>query len=405
MLLRVFSQKRVGVALALLVLISIALSSLYLHPASYSYISDQTSNWRPHSPPATLAPTKQDPPAPDATEPTPVSTSPVADVDGAANSNPDDAQSPSFPPDYSLVIPQPSFCETRFSEQYLLELHRHKTFQGATKKFHLDCPLRTLAKEETDAGLIPFNKIRGYWYETGPAQILSRAVDLNKYVPPPVKDDGKATAKRQDDAPPPDDAVAEEASPSVTPQSGSTPSALAYPKRPPPKNFLLLKREGETNPWHCLMEIYSSYMAMDVLRMSRDQDNKPFFRAPEDVNDTQVVILDAREDGPVLRPMDPLCRQPQATPHEGTPSRPCRRGRRPRRQHHYPFSQVAAICCGKTTPTSRRSRTGGHLEKRDNWHTQDIVIEEARFVDVVEAAVRSMYSKGTWNYDVNVHSG
>ncbi|PNH36980.1 hypothetical protein VD0004_g9793 [Verticillium dahliae] len=433
--------------------------------------------------------------------------------------------------------------------------------QEATKKFHLDCPLRTLAKEETDAGLIPFNKIRGYWYETGPAQILSRAVDLNKYVPPPAKEDEKATAKRQDDAPPPGDAVAEEPSPSVTPQSGSTPSALAYPKRPPPKNFLLLKREGETNPWHCLMEIYSSYMAIDVLRMSRDQENKLFFRAPEDVNDTQVVILDEREDGPYFdlwtlfaanrRPlrMKELLADPAAVdaardaniiiPLAGgsnplwqddadvqqcssaptlsvfarrvlgfyeIPDPPPRKrddpivvtyvdrretrrivGHEPmlaalreRVPHirvqsvdfaaltfaeqlrtvretdvlvgvhgaglthvmfmrenvgaiveiqpgtmtHAGFRNVAAmrglgyfhVHAQAVNPVNdpgrrhvddgfREVKDGGHLEKRDNWHTQDIVIEEARFVDVVEAAVRSMYSKGNWNYDVNVRSG
>ncbi|RYP58667.1 hypothetical protein DL769_008843 [Monosporascus sp. CRB-8-3] len=68
----------------------------------------------------------------------------------------------------------------------------------------------------------------------------------------------------------------------------------------PPKKLLLLKREGEANPWHSLMEVFSTYMSFDILRMpsSNPGDNIPFFRDPGDSDDTQVVILDDRDDGP-----------------------------------------------------------------------------------------------------------
>ncbi|RYP07314.1 hypothetical protein DL765_009191 [Monosporascus sp. GIB2] len=68
----------------------------------------------------------------------------------------------------------------------------------------------------------------------------------------------------------------------------------------PPKTLLLLKREGEANPWHSLMEVFSTYMSFDILRMpgSSPGDNAPFFREPGDSDDTQVIILDDRDDGP-----------------------------------------------------------------------------------------------------------
>jgi protein O-GlcNAc transferase len=54
------------------------------------------------------------------------------------------------------------------------------------------------------------------------------------------------------------------------------------------------------NTWHSLMEIFSSWMSFDVLRISGDplRDNVAFFRVPEDISETQVVILDDRKDGP-----------------------------------------------------------------------------------------------------------
>ncbi|KAK7757025.1 hypothetical protein SLS62_001041 [Diatrype stigma] len=48
------------------------------------------------------------------------------------------------------------------------------------------------------------------------------------------------------------------------------------------------------------MEIFSTYMTFDILRMSGDDsgENVPLFRDPDDADDTQVVILDDRDDGP-----------------------------------------------------------------------------------------------------------
>ncbi|KAK1762084.1 hypothetical protein QBC33DRAFT_614531 [Phialemonium atrogriseum] len=197
---------------------------------------------------------------------------------------------------------QPGFCADRFSSKYLQDLRDHAgsycspgsrsnltcfhsrkasgglvdsfcigrgaSFDVGTSKFALQCPVRTLNANETASGLVQFDQIRGYWYDTGPSQIFNNFVDIKA---------GLATPDRTED------------------QGKNT-----NDKATPPRFYLLLKREGETNPWHCLMEIWSAGMTLDVLSMTRDPlgNDGPFFRPKEDAPDTQVVILDDRQDGP-----------------------------------------------------------------------------------------------------------
>jgi protein O-GlcNAc transferase len=52
-------------------------------------------------------------------------------------------------------------------------------------------------------------------------------------------------------------------------------------------------------------------------------------------------------------------------------------------------------------PISHDSRNSRDVERRDGWHSSDVYIEPERFLDVVESAIKSMYSKGQWDYDVN----
>ncbi|KAH9895529.1 hypothetical protein F4778DRAFT_747202 [Xylariomycetidae sp. FL2044] len=149
-------------------------------------------------------------------------------------------------------------------------------------KFQLDCSLRELSQEDLDRGLLPLAQLPGYWYETGPANIFRQAIDVRE----PVSGSNESTEGTEAELQTRDEPGGE----------GNATSAVA-----PPKNILLLKREGEGNPWHCLMEIFSAYMTFDVLRMSAvpgSEGNKPLFTDAGDSDDTQVVILDEREDGP-----------------------------------------------------------------------------------------------------------
>ncbi|KAI0481494.1 hypothetical protein F4859DRAFT_421753 [Xylaria cf. heliscus] len=192
-----------------------------------------------------------------------------------------------------------SYCNPD-SPAKLICFHRFSGFEGKTdsfchargatldvwrQKFHLNCVLRQFSEKEETDGLLPFNKLPAYWYGTGPANIFSAAIDVGASTGPPAaaraeeghekeKGDWQDTPRRVEDSP--------------------LPSSVL------PKTLLLLKREGEGNPWHSLMEIFSTYMTFDILRMPGgvSKNQAPLFSDPRDSDDTQVVILDDRADGP-----------------------------------------------------------------------------------------------------------
>ncbi|KAI1182217.1 hypothetical protein F5B17DRAFT_201741 [Nemania serpens] len=161
-----------------------------------------------------------------------------------------------------------SYCDSN-SPAKLTCFHRPSGFDGKTDsfcyvqgatldsqsgKFHLDCGLRQFSEQEKMDGLLPFDQLPGY-----------------------------CGAEEKMESP-------------DEPQSSDEVTASGTP----PKTILLLKREGEGNPWHSFMEIFSTYMTFDVLRMpmGTSGDMEPLFQYPHDSDDTQVVILDDRADGP-----------------------------------------------------------------------------------------------------------
>lgn len=217
-----------------------------------------------------------------------------------------------FPTEYNEVIAAPDgqedppYCVDRFSTKYLDDARKHgiqycssgssrlTCFHSQTQPngdrdslcvgqnaplvlesqtFQLDCNARLPSENETEAGLIAFRQLRPYWYETGPAVIFNEFVDVR--AGPPAADLNAAAE--------------------------TTPSD----ERTAPIK-ILVKREGHKNVWHSLMEIWSMTLTLDVLRMSREDTptngdgavGAPFFSTPEDVPNTQVVLLDDNEDGP-----------------------------------------------------------------------------------------------------------
>ncbi|KAJ0327731.1 hypothetical protein COL5a_005704 [Colletotrichum fioriniae] len=195
-------------------------------------------------------------------------------------------------------LPESEFCAKRFGPRYLNELrdqriqycsadssanltcfHSHTQSndnrdsfcigQGAvldreSGTFNLDCAVRKPTGNESSYGIIPFSNIRNYWYDTGPGFLFQNFVNV------------KAGA-----------------SPSSVTQAPSSLESRPF--------TILVKREGHSNIWHSLMEIWSMVMSLDVLRLSREDGdlNKPFFTIPGDVPRTQVVFLDNQEEGPL----------------------------------------------------------------------------------------------------------
>lgn len=195
-------------------------------------------------------------------------------------------QTPDYvPSEYYPQIPQSEFCEDRYSLNYLQAFRKdikqycddgsrsaftcfHSQLTPTDRRdafciasnaridrekqvFVLDCPI----EDKTAVRNLP-----SYWYGTGPKAILDKFVHVGAADPHPVED---------------------------------VPDTRTF--------IFLLKREGETNPWHCLMEIMSMTFTFDVLRMARNPTSSPeapFFTSAEDSPNTQIVILDDRSDGP-----------------------------------------------------------------------------------------------------------
>ncbi|CAK7214109.1 hypothetical protein SEUCBS140593_002072 [Sporothrix eucalyptigena] len=207
-------------------------------------------------------------------------------------------------PTFPTPSQQDPFCAKRFSPAYLEELRNHAiqycnpvdgsqpqskitcfhahvrddnsadsfcfasgaTWDSKEQKFRLDCPnIRQPDVNETARGLEPFGSITASWFETGPKRVFSKFVTLSKGGGPPA------------------------------PES-------KWPDKPQERDsfVILVKREGNNNLWHSLMEIWSMLNSIDALRISRIGDmgsrksdaSAPFYQTPADVDNTYIVMLD-----------------------------------------------------------------------------------------------------------------
>jgi len=134
----------------------------------------------------------------------------------------------------------------------------------AKRAFRLDCEPRGMDVNESARGLVGVDDIQQTWFDTGPRYLIDNFVEFDIKPEPAVP---PVDIKRDDDT---------------------------------PQFTLLLKREGNRNFWHSMMEIFSTTMTFDALRISRDPSNhnRPFFRFPQDVPNTQIVILDDQPNQP-----------------------------------------------------------------------------------------------------------
>lgn len=195
------------------------------------------------------------------------------------------------PSDYQYTPEEPEFCAERFGLKYIENLSKKSAsycdanstadlrcfhnqitkdridsfciggptiFDAQENLFNLDCHLREQTEEESIQNIPHPSKFTPYWYDTGPAHVLGHY----------VSEDGSRVAESSTDD--------------------------------PRKFTILIKRESNThNLWHSLMEIFSFYMSLDVLRTTNDPaTGRPFF-GPEDIPNTQVIILDDQSEGPV----------------------------------------------------------------------------------------------------------
>lgn len=132
-------------------------------------------------------------------------------------------------------------------------LGKSAVYDPTAKKFSLACEQRSLTSNETEKGIPDLSALSSYWYGTGPKVLYDAMVKMDTSITAPSK---------------------------------------------APNYTILLKREGAWNVWHCLLEIWSMSMSIDVLRTTIDpHTNAPFFSL-SDAENTQILIIDDQDDGP-----------------------------------------------------------------------------------------------------------
>ncbi|KAF2251139.1 glycosyltransferase family 61 protein [Trematosphaeria pertusa] len=219
---------------------------------------------------------------------------------------------PPLPSDYDYERAQPEFCQKRFGLDYLYDLRDTATqyctddssspmtcfrsrlhfplrtdtfcvaknahFNAGEKKVELGCKQRQFSEEEKAANVPTVDEFCDYnnWMGVGPWYIFNETITL--------LNDSKSAAGRL---------------PSASPGG-----------RAKHKFTILIKRDWPLNLWHFTVDLISMVLSLDVLQMTIDPaTEEPFFQ-PDDEENTQIIILDGREDGPFLDAWNKFARLP-----------------------------------------------------------------------------------------------
>lgn len=251
-------------------------------------------------------------------------------------------------------------------------------YDSKREKFTLDCPVTKQVTPGLPRTPMQFHE---YWYSTGPGPIFSEWVTLDDRAGliREMKVKGPASVNN----------VVKGGSSAATAASSSSPQTLSKPKAihepdqpgrpterdintdtarkpqyrpraaapaPPPQRqepalltastqqtprtfTVLLKREGSHNIFHSLHELMSLMQTFDALRTTRDPaTGRPYFVSPQDVENTQIVVLDEHPDGPYFDLWKLFS------------------GRQPKR-----ITEMAGLDVGKPVPRRRRRDVAGTL--------------------------------------------
>lgn len=227
------------------------------------------------------------------------STSPRLDDQAAVNINEQTSSSGkekgliNLPIEYQATSTQSDFCEARFGTNYLKNLAGHSAqycehdslsdltcFSSITEttsqrvdmfciggpadydetigKFVLECAPHKMSPEQIQGGIPYLTELPFYWYNTGPGVVFTDLVDLNPGF-------------------------------SIVPN---------WPTDHLPVTILVKREELVHNTWHALMEIFSTYMTLDILRMAiNPSTGSPYFQE-SDIKNTQILFVDDYLDGP-----------------------------------------------------------------------------------------------------------
>ncbi|KAH6667896.1 hypothetical protein B0J14DRAFT_675974 [Halenospora varia] len=146
----------------------------------------------------------------------------------------------------------------------------------SSTKFEFDCQSRhSIQPLPADLeGTFPISEFKEDWYNTGPGYTFPNHVEIGK-------DRGEDLEYCRDSD-----------------------------ERPQITHTILVKREGQDNIWHSLMEVMAYTMTMDILSLAEAPNGGPFFSAARDGENTQVVLLDDKKEGPLYELWNLIAKRP-----------------------------------------------------------------------------------------------
>ncbi|KAJ5908061.1 DUF563 domain-containing protein [Penicillium taxi] len=139
-------------------------------------------------------------------------------------------------------------------------------FDPGQRKFSLKCELGERKGPKDALSLPKYGSFHNYWFQTGPGTVLDGWVEL---------------------------------------QSGND-----IPPEGTRNYTIFVKREGALNHWHSLMEIYSMTLTLDTLQITNRPDGTGPYITAEDAANTQVVLIDDKEDGPFFEMWSLFAKKP-----------------------------------------------------------------------------------------------
>ena len=156
------------------------------------------------------------------------------------------------------------------------------------KSIDLDCKLRQWGEEDIVNGKPPMllKYLSQYWYNTGPGNIFrSRFIKFPRNNKLAAVDTSRQRTDMQ-----------------TTTDTNLQRDSFK----------ILVRREGSGNLWHCMMEIMSMTMTLDILHEKKHPiTGLPLFTT-QDIENTQVLFLDNHSDGPYFDLWSMYAGQPPA---------------------------------------------------------------------------------------------
>ncbi|KAK5743477.1 hypothetical protein LTR17_002652 [Elasticomyces elasticus] len=131
-------------------------------------------------------------------------------------------------------------------------------YRPSTSRFLLDCRLREANEDDRHNIAHPLANFPPYWSNTGPTAVLRQHVDLD------LRNDSGPVRDHLEDR----------------------------------TLFMIQREEPIDNLWHTLMQVMSLSLSLDVLRSTLKPGTSEAMFTTRDMKRSQVVILDAYEDGP-----------------------------------------------------------------------------------------------------------